>query len=171
MIDTTWNATGFAYQIIQHPTGVQTPWIGLSHAEIDELRAKVKYPLSDDRYYPPGSSSMVLWRPDGLELTDAGKAIPCHGLIVEEFAEHIPDRELTTGLSFHYDTPNAEPPQTLLLAVKDQESGQSWTVDELAETINDTFDLMKVRPIDLEALRGFGFVAPFPGIHNIPYVN
>ena len=77
---------------------------------------------------------------------------------------------MTTGLNFHYNAPNAEAPQALLLAINNQNSGD-WTIDDLTNIVNDTLDLAKIRLVDLEALKDYGFVLPMVNWFDIPPVN
>jgi len=69
------------------------------------------------------------------------------GLLVDEWVEVVPTRNETTGIAFHYDAPNSEPPNTCLLAVSPQLTGQ-WQWDDLIATINETLDLSKQRAVE-----------------------
>jgi hypothetical protein len=54
------------------------------------------------------------------------------GLLLDEWSEVIPSKEETTGIVFHYDTPNQEPPQAWLLVTPASLSA-TWTWDELLD--------------------------------------
>lgn len=69
------------------------------------------------------------------------------GLLIDEWTEVIPTEEETTGLTFHYDRPNSEPPQTLLL-VTPSEFRQSWQWQDLIDTLHETLDMAKKRAIE-----------------------
>jgi hypothetical protein len=69
------------------------------------------------------------------------------GLLLDEWVEVVPTKNETTGISFHYDAPNAAPPQSLLLAVTPQISG-SWKWDNLVATLNETLDMTKKRAVE-----------------------
>lgn len=69
------------------------------------------------------------------------------GLLIDEWTEVIPTKEETTGLTFHYDRPNSEPPQTLLL-VTPSEFKQSWQWRDLVDTLHETLDMAKKRAIE-----------------------
>ena len=73
-------------------------------------------------------------------------------LLVDEWSETIPAAEETTGIAFHYDAPNAEPPQTVLLAVS-QRVGLRWTWNEVMGSIDQALLLAKVRCIGPDELR------------------
>jgi len=176
------------FKIVQNPTHNSYPWVGLSKAEIDKLLTGYPpnvaryqdpytgkpYPLKDIRsYYPPGSASTVLYMPEDLVVIKNGQPVPQYGLYITSFVEHIPDEKMMTGLSFHYNAPNAEAPQALLLATASDKTLQRghWEVDDLNEILYDTLDLAKVRMVDLEALKEYGFVLPMTWLFNIPTVN
>lgn len=69
------------------------------------------------------------------------------GLLLDEWTETIPAKEETTGLTFHYNQPNAEPPQTLLLAVC-PDSTETWSWNALLGTVLDTFQRAKMRAVE-----------------------
>lgn len=69
------------------------------------------------------------------------------GLLIDEWTEVIPAKEETTGLTFHYDRPNSEPPQTLLL-VTPSEFRQSWQWQDIVDTLHETLDMAKKRAIE-----------------------
>ena len=73
------------------------------------------------------------------------------GLVVDEWTEVIPDASLLTGVSFHVEQPAARAPQAILLAVAPDES-HVWSLSTLEATLNETFDLARVRLVDSEAL-------------------
>src|SRR6185369_4690441 len=54
------------------------------------------------------------------------------GMLVDEWTELIPATEETTGITFHYDRPNSEAPQTLLLVTPTTLSG-NWRWDDLVD--------------------------------------
>lgn len=72
----------------------------------------------------------------------------CWGWFVDEWTEVIPDTHLTTGLAVHYDQPNAQAPQAMLLAVHSGSTTDVWTDDELLGVVNSTFDLAKLRAVE-----------------------
>jgi hypothetical protein len=80
---------------------------------------------------------------------------PMVALVVDEWHELVPNDTETTGVAFHYDAPNAEPPQTLLLAVsaRRRELGGNWSWDELAGCVEQALQLAKVRAVGPDELR------------------
>ena len=75
------------------------------------------------------------------------------GLLVDQWDERIPASKLDTSVAFQYDSPGAQAPQSLLLAVPgERRLGKLWSNNELAEIVKDTMDLAKVRAVDLDAM-------------------
>jgi hypothetical protein len=69
------------------------------------------------------------------------------GLLVDEWTEVIPSKNETTGLTFHYDRPNSEPPQTLLLVTPSAFTG-NWNWEDLTVSLKETLDLAKLRAVE-----------------------
>jgi hypothetical protein len=82
-------------------------------------------------------------------------AQPMVGLVIDEWHELVPATAETTGISFHFDAPNAEPPQTLLLAVSErrQQQNGNWTWEELTRCVEQSFDLAVMRTVGPDELR------------------
>ncbi len=76
---------------------------------------------------------------------------PQGGLLLDEWTEVIPAETETTGVAFHFDKPNAEPPQTLLLCTTPRFTGQ-WSWDDLVDTLHDTLDRAKIRAVEPDQL-------------------
>ena len=71
------------------------------------------------------------------------------GLVVDEWTENVPAPQETTGLAFHADPPNAQPPQTLLLAVPPVLRG-TWRWDDLPTIVTETLHRAKQRAVEPE---------------------
>jgi hypothetical protein len=103
--------------------------------------------------------AMVIHGPGALQAVAADT--PLAGLLCDEWQEFLPSATQTVGVSFQYDAPGARPPQTLLLAVPPRINMDAWNLDELLATVNEAFDLAKlrsVRPNELEL--GLGSLLP-----------
>ena len=76
-------------------------------------------------------------------------------LVIDEWHELIPTAKETTGISFHYDAPNAEPPQALLLAVAQRRlaTNLAWSWSELVDCIDQALMLAKMRAVGPDELR------------------
>jgi hypothetical protein len=69
------------------------------------------------------------------------------GLLLDEWTEVIPAEEETTGISFHYDRPNSEPPQVMLLVTPSEFKG-AWQWSDLLDAVNETLDMAKKRAVE-----------------------
>ncbi|MEP7343631.1 MAG: hypothetical protein ABI877_00130 [Gemmatimonadaceae bacterium] len=69
------------------------------------------------------------------------------GILIDDWTETIPAREQSTGIAFHYNRPNAMPPQALLLAIPPEMTG-SWSWDVLVNILNDTLRRAKLRAVE-----------------------
>ncbi|MDX2280170.1 MAG: hypothetical protein NW218_11310 [Saprospiraceae bacterium] len=67
--------------------------------------------------------------------------------IVDEWTETIPTEKEVTGIAYHYNQPNAVPPQSLLLAVE-PEGKDHWTWDALLGVIENTLQRAKARAVE-----------------------
>ena len=63
----------------------------------------------------------------------------------------VPVESELTGVSFHFDRPDAKAPQAVLLAVP-PDRRRGWTADTLALVVRDTLELAKLRAVDLADL-------------------
>lgn len=75
------------------------------------------------------------------------KAKPQCGIIIDEWTEVIPADEETTGIAFHYDQPNNEPPQTMLLVTPPEIKGH-WSWENIIDAMEETLDMAKKRAIE-----------------------
>ena len=82
------------------------------------------------------------------------------GLYIDEWSESIPSTHETTGLSFHFDTPGARAPQSMLLAVPSDPQAQNWTLDELLAVVDEALALSRIRAVRPQDLQGLGLLLP-----------
>lgn len=75
------------------------------------------------------------------------KTKPQCGLLLDDWTEVIPDTTLTTGITFNFDRPDNEPPQSILLVTPASASG-AWQWDDLVGALNETLDLAKKRSVE-----------------------
>ncbi len=85
--------------------------------------------------------------PDVFDTSDFDPDQAQCGLLLDEWTEVIPSRDETPGLTFHYDQPNSEPSQTLLLATPSNFTG-SWKWEDLVNTLHETLDMAKKRAVE-----------------------
>jgi hypothetical protein len=69
------------------------------------------------------------------------------GLLLDEWSEVVPKRDVTTGITFHYDRPNSEPAQAMLLVTPPEYRG-AWQWADLVDALNDTLDRAKRRAVE-----------------------
>lgn len=124
----------------------------------EEYWLGAEYPSTG--YSPPQDAvSLVQWLPEGYEHTEGSIQ---QALWLDEWTETIPHQSEDTSLVFHYDQPNTEAPQTLLLAVSSQPNLESWNWPALLGTVNETLDFAKKRAVEPGnlALTHLGVVLP-----------
>ena len=82
-----------------------------------------------------------------------------YGLRLDEWVETIPNPTELTGLTFQYDDPGAEAPQTVLLAVPPRVT-ERWDEQTLISILLETFDLAQMRTVDSRLLGILGQSLP-----------
>ena len=82
-------------------------------------------------------------------MTDAATNSPQYacGLLIDEWTEVIPLEKETTGLSFHYDRPNAEAPQTMLLVTPTKLTG-NWEWIDIVDALHHALDSARLRAVE-----------------------
>jgi hypothetical protein len=83
------------------------------------------------------------------------------GLLLDEWTEMIPAQEEITGVTFHFDRPNTEPPQTMLLVTPANFTGR-WSWDDLVDALHETLGLAKQRAIEPEFVDGTRYARLLP---------
>ncbi|MFI6676865.1 hypothetical protein [Kribbella sp. NPDC050470] len=91
--------------------------------------------------------------------TPFDKTKPQCGMLLDEWTETIPDQSIDTGIAFHYDRPNSEAPQTMLLVTPSEFRG-AWQWNDLVDALNETLDLAKSRAVEPKHLDSSPY-APF----------
>jgi hypothetical protein len=122
-----------AFEVVQYPKA--TAWAGRAGAAI-----------------APGTVSIIVQRPTGA-AAESGWA----GLVIDEWNETVPSDVQKTSVSFRYETPVAEAPQAVLVAVP-PDAAAAWDTDTLIDTVRETLLLARIRGVDgslLEGLRPF----------------
>lgn len=104
-------------------------------------------PVAADREVLGDTLAMVLERPASF-----GAASTFAGLQLDEWVEVLPNRHETTGIAFHFDQPNSEPPQCLLLVVPSEVTGR-WSWDDLRDALTDTLAEARRRAVEPDQLQ------------------
>jgi hypothetical protein len=128
------------FTVAQLPHEAGARWVGLEFGEAYRP--------------PPGRVSLVLHR-----ATTPAADEPWCGFWLDEWAELIPNARETTGVAFHYDAPNAEAPQAILVAVAPP-GHEHWSTSLVLDTLRETLELAKIRGVDAERLELLGQLLP-----------
>jgi hypothetical protein len=83
------------------------------------------------------------------------------GIIVDDWTEVIPNEKETTGVAFHYDQPNSEPPQTMLLVTPPQQTGH-WQWKDLEDCLSETLQLAKKRAVEPSQIEASNYAQFLP---------
>jgi hypothetical protein len=133
--------TATDFDLAQLPFVSNARWVGL--------------PFAPESARPTaGHLSLVLHRPQ-----QPAAAQPWFGLFIDDWTETIPSIKETTGIGFHFDDTSAEAAQAILLAVPPTDA-QAWDLLSVADILNETLDLAKIRAVDLELIGKLGQILP-----------
>jgi hypothetical protein len=115
----------------------------------------VEYP---EQFDPQGEFLSVL---QVLPAVMFQTGLPQSGLLVDEWIEVIPSKSETTGIAFHFNQPNSEPPQALLLGVTPEITGK-WTWEKLVGILQNTFHRAQLRAVEPDQIgdTAFGHLLP-----------
>ncbi|MDQ3019721.1 MAG: hypothetical protein M3R36_04005 [Bacteroidota bacterium] len=83
------------------------------------------------------------------------------GILIDDWTELIPDNEETTGITFHYDQPNSEPPQVMLLVTPPVFSGH-WKWNNIIDALEETFEMIKKRAVEPTHIEKTGYAQFLP---------
>ncbi|MGB7537144.1 MAG: hypothetical protein WBM17_01275 [Anaerolineales bacterium] len=139
---------------LQLPFDASEPWLALEMPDGTKI-----------------NSDRLLYTAHFAEPFDASK--PVCGLLMDEWTEVIPNAEETTGIAFHYDRPNAEPPQAWLLAMSPAQGG-TWMWEDLLAAVQDTLDSAKrraVEPVHLDASAYSTFLPASVSAYTFPEIS
>jgi hypothetical protein len=148
------NETELDLKPLQLPYRETDHWVAVEFPEV-----KPEDLDNPDVFKPEGEYLSVVqqvpgaYKPEGIQS----------GLVIDEWSEIIPNKVETTGIAVHYNQPNSEPPQTLLLAVSPHIDGH-WRWDDLVAILHDTLDRAKKRGVEPEFLGGTPYSQILPAI-------
>jgi hypothetical protein len=125
----------FSLAPVQLPVRSPDFWLALDHP--DKLPGtETPFTITEDK----------LLYTAHFHVTFNATSVQC-GLLLDEWTEVIPKKEETAGLTFHYDRPNCEPPQTLLLVTPSDFTGE-WRWDDLVDALRETLALARKRAVE-----------------------
>jgi hypothetical protein len=113
---------------IQLPFAADDPWLALD--------------------YPPDhviDSDRLLYT--GLYSAPFDATVHQCGLLLDEWTEVIPATTRDTGVTFNYNRPDNEPPQSMLLVAAASDTGV-WQWADLVAALHETLDLAKKRAVE-----------------------
>jgi hypothetical protein len=139
--------------VAQIPAVPGERWIGL--------------PFTGEQSPPPVNGFSPLIYSYGTAAPDSSTGTTWAGLLLDDWNEILPSAEEETGIAFHYDSPGAEAPQVILVAVPsstgqpcpNDSSIDGWQGADLSATISETLDLAKIRSVDAQMV-DFGQLFP-----------
>ncbi len=142
------------FKPLQLPFSKKAHWIAMEFPEVSTEQ------LDDPSVFVPQGDflSIVRQLPEDYDASTSQA-----GLLIDEWNEVIPNRIETTGIAVHYNQPNTEPPQCILLAVSPVVDGR-WEWDHLVDTITDTFDRAKRRGVEPDFLRPTAYAQLLPAV-------
>jgi hypothetical protein len=89
----------------------------------------------------PGTVSLAV-----LAAYDGEVPASVCGLVLDTWTQAVPAPEHDTGVTFHYDQPDAAPPQAVLVAVHPDPAGAAtWDLDTLLDVVTSTLALARDR--------------------------
>jgi hypothetical protein len=143
-----------ALEPLQLPFDAKAHWIAVEYPEVPIEQ------LDEPNVFVPRGEFLSLVRqlPEDYDANGAQM-----GLLIDEWSEVIPNRFETTGIAVHYDQPNTEPPQCVLVAVSPSIKGH-WEWDDLVDTLVDTFDRAKRRAVEPDFLRTTPYAQVLPAV-------
>lgn len=161
----------YQFHVAQLPDGAFDRWMALPDSEQDfsgleerprSITSFVCY-SGNDTFSSLQDVDYSNTRISGLVIDAWDEKIPQFGQEDDDGNRVLPTQQ--TGISFQYDRPNAQAPQTILLAVPDthEEEATDWQLEALREIVCETMDLAKTRSVDLDAFTEIGGV--FPGLY------
>jgi hypothetical protein len=134
-----------ALTAFQLPYATGDSWLGAEFPDSEDLAGDR---LLYSALMPPGG-----W--------DAAK--PVYGLIIDEWVETLPNASEMTGLTFQFDRPTSEPPQSLMLLVPPARTG-AWRWDDIVDAVNETFDFARQRAVEPALLDSSAYARVLPSI-------
>src|SRR5437667_708329 len=69
------------------------------------------------------------------------------GLLLDEWIEVVPTEWASSGLSFHFNRPNSEAPQAILLVTPPMHRG-AWQWQDIIDTLHESLDFAPLRAVE-----------------------
>ncbi|MGW3289607.1 hypothetical protein ACWDR3_33700 [Streptomyces sp. NPDC001002] len=123
--------------------------------------------------FAPGESWLAMEFPEGSPLDREHLLYTAHyadaptaggrfcGLLLDEWSEVVPESEETTGVSFHYNKPDSEPPNVLLLLATPVVDG-AWAWRDVVDGVREALEMARCRAIEPRHLSNSEFGSLLP---------
>ena len=129
-----WESTFQPVQIKQTSNELGKEWIGIKVHDEKEIVDTKSYLVMD--------SNASFYSPTHM----------LQGLLLDFWVERIPYREQTAAVAFHYDQPDAEAPQTILVGLCTSKRFGCWSELQLNRIVRSTIHMVKGRAVEPEHL-------------------
>jgi hypothetical protein len=149
------NPAAPALDALQFPYRANDAWLGLAFPATGPDGGP--FTLTEDRLLYTSHSDA------GAQIEPSQPTQPYCGLLLDEWAEVVPADQADTGLAFHYDRPNSEAPQAILLATPPAHTG-AWQWQDLVDTLHETLDFARLRAVEPTQLGQTPFAALLPAL-------
>ncbi len=128
-----------ALEALQFPYRADDAWLGLGFPET--LPDGSPFTLTEDKLLYSAAFAA------GAEIDPTNPALRYCGLLLDEWVEVVPSDSATSGLAFHFDRPNSEAPQAVLLATPPVYRG-AWQWQDIVDTLHETLDFARLRTVE-----------------------
>jgi hypothetical protein len=123
---------GAEFRVVQLPHVPGDRWVTLE--------------LPDDRV-PTASLAVVLHDADEVDVS-----APIAGCVIDDWHEVVPRGSEISGVSLHYDQPDATAPNAILIGIHPG-AATTWDLEALEATVVESIELAKVRTVDTDGLQ------------------
>ena len=122
---------------------MQIPVMMDSQKKAEWLGAEVK-----DENHVHDAFTYLVMNPQKLVETVGEANCQMAGIVLDHWVERIPYREQTAAMAFNCDQPDAEAPQTLLLAVSTKDNASRWSEEMLLNALKSAIHMVKCRAVE-----------------------
>ena len=119
-------------------------WLGTTVASEDDVRDAFTY---------------IVMSPEQFVEASSEQEPLLAGIVIDHWIERIPYRDQTAAVAFGYDQPDAEAPQTLLLAVATKDNNKGWNEKMLVNSIKSAIHMVKCRTVSPDLLSKDGWAS------------
>jgi hypothetical protein len=109
----------------------------------------------EDHWVATAYPDTFSWSGDKLSMAVIGNTgfaqSKYSGVLIDDWTESIPNTSEITGIAMNINQPNAMPPQSLLLAVPSQITG-NWVWQDLMNILNETLTRAKMRAVEPDSI-------------------